>query len=374
MTVPLSNVRAPGTIRCNDRQGIEIGGVASHGCRGTCDKAVPGRIDVTQRFRAVVAEQENTSAVIRELTLIDLPDQDVLVRISHSTLNYKDALAVTGRGKICRFFPMVCGIDLAGTVVESRDGSLEPGAEVIVNGFGLSERHWGGYGAFARIAADWAIRLPPSLSAEEAMAIGTAGYTAMLCVQALEDHGVRPNSGPVMVTGASGGVGSVAIMLLARLGYEVVAATGRIDSSGEFLRRLGASALIHRQELAQPTKPLASERWAGAVDCVGGDTLAAVLAQMRYGGTVTACGLAGGAALKTTVMPLILRGVTLAGVDSVMASRERRQIAWRRLEELVDRNLLRSIYEVQPMSSVPALSEQLLAGEVRGRIVVDVSR
>jgi acrylyl-CoA reductase (NADPH) len=331
---------------------------------------------MTERFRAIVAEEVDgkSRATLRELSRADLPDEDVVVRVSHSTLNYKDALAVTGKGKICRYFPMVCGIDLAGTVIESRDAAFAVGEAVLVNGFGMSERHWGGYSQLQRVNRGWPIRIPKRFSAEEAMGIGTAGYTAMLCVQALEDHGVRPDSGPVVVTGASGGVGSVAVMLLARLGFEVIAATGRGSANREFLTRLGARDLIDRDELARPGKPLEAERWAGAVDSVGGDMLATILAQTRYGGAVAACGLAGSASLNTTVMPFILRGVTLVGVDSVMAGRDRREHAWRRLAELVDLDLLHTIYSVEPMSAVPELAQRLLAGQVRGRIVIDVSR
>ena len=340
---------------------------------GTC---LQRRRNVKERFRAILAEDSESGprANLRELSLADLPDEDVLVRVAHSTLNYKDALAVTGKGKICRYLPMVCGIDLAGTVVESRDPSFAPGERILVNGYGMSERHWGGYSELQRVNAAWPVRIPEAFSTEQAMALGTAGYTAMLCVQALEDHGVVPDAGSVLVTGASGGVGSVAVMLLGRLGYDVVAVTGRAAANREFLTRLGARDLLEREELDRPGRPLESESWAGAIDSVGGQMLANVLAQTRYGGTVAACGLAGSASLATTVMPFILRGVTLAGVDSVMASRDRRERAWRRLAELVDRDLLRTIYETHPMSSVPQLAERLLAGQVRGRIVVDVAR
>jgi acrylyl-CoA reductase (NADPH) len=328
-----------------------------------------------QQFKAIVASEHDgrSSASLQELDAAALPDGDVLVAVAHSALNYKDALAVTGTGKICRSFPMVCGIDLAGTVRESRDAAFKAGERVLVTGFGLSERHWGGLSQLARVNAAWPIRVPAALSTEQAMAIGTAGLTAMFCVQALEAHGVGPGSGPVVVTGACGGVGSLSVMLLGRLGYHVVAATGRMDSSREFLTRLGARELIDRGELARPCKPLESERWAGAIDSVGGETLATVLAQMRYRGTVAACGLAGGAALPTTVMPFILRGVTLAGVDSNMASRERRERAWQRLAELVDLALLRTLYQVRPLAEVPDLCRALLAGQVRGRLVIDVN-
>ncbi|MBM4197098.1 MAG: oxidoreductase [Gammaproteobacteria bacterium] len=330
---------------------------------------------MTDRFSAIVAVEIDgrSSGSLRELTLADLPDEDVLIRVSHSTLNYKDALAITGAGKICRKFPMVCGIDLAGTVVESRDPQFRAGQPLLVNGFGLGERHWGGLAQYARVNRAWPFAIPSAFSSEQAMAIGTAGYTAMLCVQALEDHGVKPGSGPVLVTGASGGVGSVSVMLLAKLGYDVVAATGRAAANREFLTRLGARDLIDRAELARAPKPLESERWAGAIDSVGGDTLATILAQTRYGGTVAATGLAGGATLNITVMPFILRGVTLAGVDSVMRPREPRERAWHRLAGLIDKSLLATLYEVQPLSKVPALAADLLAGKLRGRVVIDVN-
>jgi acrylyl-CoA reductase (NADPH) len=329
---------------------------------------------MTDRFRAIVAEELDgkSCATLRELARADLPDEAVLVRVSHSTVNYKDALAVTGKGRICRYFPMVCGIDLAGTVAESRDPRYAPGDPVLVNGYGLSERHWGGYSELQRVSGDWLVPIPAAFSAEQAMAIGTAGYTAMLCVQALEDHGVRPAGGPVLVTGATGGVGSVAIMLLARLGYDVVAATGRAAEHRAFLTTLGARDLIQREELARTPKPLESERWAGAIDSVGGETLATVLAQARYGAAVAACGLAGGTGLPTSVMPFILRGVTLVGVDSVMAPQERRRRAWQRLAELIDLELLKTAYAVEALDAVPRLGAQLLAGQIRGRIVIDV--
>ncbi|MGA1730238.1 MAG: MDR family oxidoreductase, partial [Steroidobacteraceae bacterium] len=304
----------------------------------------------------------------------DLPDHGLLVEISHSTLNYKDALAVSGKGRICRSLPMVCGIDLAGKVLESRSSRFHPGDAVIVNGFGLSERHWGGYSEYQRVDPDWAIRLPDAFNAEQAMGIGTAGYTAMLCVDALQRHGLKQEEGPILVTGASGGVGSVAVMLLAKLGYDVTASTGRATANAEFLTRLGARTVVDREEFARQSKPLESERWAGAVDCVGGEVLATALAQTRYGGIVAACGLAGSANLHTTVMPFILRGVTLAGIDSVMAPLAARERAWQRLAELVDLALLETIYSVAPLTDVPRLAEGLLAGQVRGRIVVDVRR
>jgi acrylyl-CoA reductase (NADPH) len=326
-------------------------------------------------FRAIVARErgDGIRGQVEELTAEDLPPAGVLVDVAYSTINYKDALAVTGKAKICRTLPLVCGIDLAGTVRESSDRRFHPGDRVLVNGYGLSERHPGGYTQRQRLDPSWLVRVPVDLSLEETMAIGTAGYTAMLCVQALIDHGVLAGSGPVVVTGASGGVGSVAILLLAKLGYEVVAATGRVEASGAWLRDLGAGEIIDRAELAHTPKPLESERWTGAVDSVGGETLATVLAQTRYRGAVTACGLAGGMPFPGNVAPFILRGVTLAGIDSVMASHERRVQAWDRLATLIDRGRLASIYRVEPLHRVPELAAQLLAGEVRGRIVVDVN-
>lgn len=330
---------------------------------------------MSTRFTALVAEDHDgkVRAGLKTLELGDLPDNDVLVRVAYSTLNYKDGLAVSGKGKICRTLPMVCGIDLAGTVEESRHADFQPGDRVLVNGFGLSENHWGGYSQYARLQPEWLVRLPAAFSEEQAMAIGTAGYTAMLCVLAIEDHGVLPEHGPVLVTGAAGGVGSVAVHLLAKLGYEVEAATGRAEETGDFLKGLGATGLLAREALARDCKPLEKEHWAAVVDCVGGQTLATALAQTRYEGIVTACGLAGGTGLPTTVMPFILRGVTLRGIDSVMASRERRQRAWDRLAELMDLEALAAISRTEPMSKLPELANDILAGKIRGRVVIDVN-
>lgn len=330
---------------------------------------------MSNSFNAVVAEEIDgkTRAAIKQLTLDDLPDEDVLVEVAYSTLNYKDGLAVSGKGKICRRLPMVCGIDLAGTVVESRDSNFKAGDKVLVNGFGLSETQWGGYTQMQRLKPEWLVRVPEEFSLEQTMAIGTAGYTSMLCVQAIQDKGITLDDGPILVTGAAGGVGSVAVALLAKLGYEVVAATGRVDATGEFLTSLGASKLLDRDELSRESKPLEQELWAGAVDTVGGQMLATVLAQMKYEGLVAACGLAGGIGLPSSVMPFILRGVTLRGIDSVMASLERRQRAWDSLAELIDQDKLSEIYSVQPMSKLPELSQQIIAGEIRGRVVIDVN-
>jgi len=327
-------------------------------------------------FNALVLDRnadKSIRAAIQPLSLADLPDEDVLVDVACSTLNYKDGLAVTGASPIARKFPMVAGIDLAGVVAESRDPRFQPGDRVLVNGYGLSERHWGGYSQRQKLKPEWLVRVPDAFSLEEAMAIGTAGYTAMLCVQAIRDWGIEPAAGPVVVTGAAGGVGTVAIMLLARLGYQVCAATGRVEEARPLLERLGASELIARSELARDPAPLETERWSAAVDTVGANTLASVIAQTRYEGIVAACGLAGGAGLPTTVMPFILRGVTLRGIDSVMAAQERRQRAWDELAELVDRDLLRAIYRVEPLARVPELAKAILAGQIQGRVVIDVN-
>ncbi|MEX1148216.1 MAG: MDR family oxidoreductase [Sphingomonadales bacterium] len=330
---------------------------------------------MTDTFNAIVARNRDgkTEGRLEELRLSDLPDEDVLVDVAYSTVNYKDGLAVTGRGRICRTLPMVCGIDLAGTVVESRDGRFNAGDKVLVNGHGLSERYWGGYTQKQRLKGDWLQHIPDEFLPEEAMALGTAGYTAMLCVQAIADHGIGPDRGPVLVTGASGGVGSVAVMLLAGMGYDVVAATGRADANTTFLKGLGAAEVIDRATLAQPPKPLESERWAAAVDVVGDTTLANVLAGTKYEGLVAACGLASGIELETTVMPFILRGVTLRGIDSVMAAMPRRERAWAALAQLVDRHRLREDYRIEPLARVPELARDILKGEIRGRVVIDVN-
>jgi len=332
---------------------------------------------MSDTFNALVLDRnadKTVSASIKRLALADLPDEDVLVDIAYSTVNYKDGLAVTGASPIVRKFPMVAGIDLAGTVATSRDSRFQPGDRVLVNGYGLSERFWGGYAQRQKLKPEWLVRIPDAFSPEEAMAIGTAGYTAMLCVQAIRDWGVQPDAGPVVVTGAAGGVGTVAIMLLAKLGYQVTAVTGRVEEARALLEQLGASEIIPRADLARDAAPLEAERWAAAVDTVGANTLASVIAQTRYEGIITACGLAGGAGLPTSVMPFILRGVTLRGIDSVMAAQPRRQRAWDELAKLVDRELLRAIYQVEPLARVPELGRAILAGAIKGRVVIDVNR
>lgn len=330
---------------------------------------------MSESFNAIVAEDVDGKAVasLKQITLADLPDEAVLVDVSYSTLNYKDGLAVSGASPICRKLPLICGIDLAGTVVESADPAYKPGDRVLVNGYGMSETFDGGYSQKQRIKPEWIVRVPDDISLEETMAVGTAGYTSMLCILALQDAGVSPEDGPILVTGAAGGVGSVAVSLLAGLGYEVHASTGRVESEGDFLRELGASELVPRDQLSRDCKPLEKEIWAGVVDTVGDKVLATAIAQTKYEGTVTACGLAGGVALPSTVMPFILRGVTLRGIDSVMASQERRQRAWDALGQLLDRDQLRDIYEVVPMSEVPRLASEIVQGSVRGRLVVDVN-
>lgn len=302
-----------------------------------------------------------------------LPEGDVTVRVSHSTLNYKDALAITGKGPVVRTFPMVPGIDLAGTVEHSTHPDYAAGDAVILNGWGVGETHWGGLAQKARLNGNWLVPLPAPFMPQQAMAIGTAGYTAMLCVLALERHGVTPAHGEILVTGAAGGVGSVATALLTRLGYSVVAVSGR-PAETDYLKRLGAVEVLDRATFATPGKPLGKERWAGAVDVVGSHTLANVCASTRYRGVVTACGLAGGMDFPATVAPFILRGVTLVGIDSVMCPRPERLEAWRRLGSDLDVAKLVAISREVGLTDVIPLASKLLTGEVRGRVVVDVNR
>lgn len=322
-------------------------------------------------FDAIVIRKEGDTqkAAIESLDDQALPEGDVTVNVDYSTLNYKDGLAITGKGPVVKSFPMVPGIDLAGVVEASQHQDFQPGDRVVLNGWGVGEKHWGGLAQKARLNGDWLIPLPEAFSTRNAMAIGTAGYTAMLSVLALERHGVTPDQGEVLVTGASGGVGSFAITLLAKLGYEVVASTGKVEEA-DYLKALGATSIIDRSELEQPGKPLARERWAGAVDSVGSHTLVNVLASTRYGGTVTSCGLAQGMDLPATVMPFILRGVTLAGIDSVMQPREVRLEAWQRLAELMPEERLDDIASEIPLSEAITTAERLMQGKVRGRVVV----
>ncbi len=324
-------------------------------------------------FNALVLDNSaGFSAAIQSVDESRLPPGDVTVAVAYSTLNYKDGLAITNKGPVVRQWPMVAGIDGAGTVIESSHPAWKAGDAFVHNGWGVGETHWGCLAEKARLKGDWLVRLPQAFSARQAMAIGTAGYTAMLCVLALEDHGVKPDAGEVLVTGATGGVGSVAVALLGKLGYNVVAATGKLSEEA-YLKSLGASAVIDRAALAQPGKPFQKERWAAVVDAVGSHTLANALAQTRYGGVVAACGLAQGMDLPTTVMPFILRGVTLAGVDSVMAPLAKRQRAWDRLARDLDLSLLESIIEEVPLQAAIAKAQQLMDGQVRGRVLVRIA-
>jgi len=325
-----------------------------------------------EHFEALVLDEGPDGPVpsVRTLPLSDLPEGDVLVRISHSGLNYKDGMILKGVGRLVRQYPHVPGIDLAGTVVTSTDGRYQPGDAVVLTGWRVGESHWGGYAQLARVRGDWLVPLPKGFTARQAMAVGTAGFTAMLAVQALEDHGLTPGSGEVLVTGASGGVGSVAVALLAQLGHTVTAVTGRPENT-EYLQQLGASTIVERASLAEaPAKPLLGERWAGCVDAVGGDMLAHVLAEMRYGSSVAACGLAGGPALRTTVLPFLLRGVNLLGIDSVMCPRETRIAAWGRLTDLLSLDLLDSLTTEISLADLPRYADLILQGQVRGRAVV----
>ena len=326
-------------------------------------------------FNAILIERDERPyrAGFTVLNEAQLPPGDVTVRVEYSTLNYKDALAITGKGPVVRKFPMVPGIDFAGSVQESEDSAYRAGDRVVLNGWGVGEQHWGGLAQLARVKGEWLIPLPVEFTARQAMAVGTAGYTAMLCVLALERHGIVPESGEILVTGAAGGVGSIAVAVLAKLGYRVVAVTGRA-AEAEFLRRLGAAEVLDRALFASAGKPLAKERWAGAIDVVGSHTLANVCASMRYRGVVAACGLAGGMDFPATVAPFILRGVTLVGVDSVMCPRGERLEAWRRLGRDLDVGQLELLTEEIGLSQALQRAAGLLEGRVRGRVVVDTRR
>ena len=325
-------------------------------------------------FKGILIEKDEAGyrASLTDLDEAGLPEGDVTVRVSHSTLNYKDALAITGKGPVVRKFPMVPGIDLAGTVEHSTHPDYKTGEAVILNGWGVGETHWGGLAQKARMNGNWLVPLPGQFTPQQAMAIGTAGYTAMLCVLTLERHGVTPAHGEILVTGAAGGVGSIAMAVLSRLGFNVVAVSGR-PSEADYLKSLGAVEVLDRAMFAAPSKPLGKERWAGAVDVVGSHTLANVCATTKYRGVVTACGLAGGMDFPATVAPFILRGVTLAGIDSVMCPRRERLEAWRRLGSDLDISKLAVISTEVGLSEVMPLAAQLLNGEVRGRVVVDVN-
>jgi len=330
---------------------------------------------MTDTFSAIRIDKTDAgqSVQLLELNRDDLMAGDVTVRVDYSTINYKDGLALTGKAPVVRAWPLIPGIDFAGVVETSEDARYALGDRVILNGWGVGETHHGGLSQLARVKGDWLVKAPNDIDNARAMAIGTAGYTAMLCVIALERHGVTPDKGDVIVTGAAGGVGSVAIALLSRLGYRVIASSGRIDTEGDFLRGLGAADLIDRNELSSPGRPMAKERWAGGIDAVGSHTLANVLAATRYGGTVAACGLAQGMDLPGSVAPFILRGVTLAGVDSVMRPRPDREEAWARLARDLDLGLLDALTQRANLADAPRLGEEIVAGKVRGRVVIDVN-
>jgi acrylyl-CoA reductase (NADPH) len=324
-------------------------------------------------FKALVIDKGDAGQTVRlaDFDEKDLMEGDVTVHVEWSTLNYKDGLAITGKAPVVRRFPMIAGVDFAGTVESSSHPAWKAGDKVILNGWGLGETHLGAYAQKARVKGDWLVRLPPSMSARDAMAIGTAGYTAMLAVMALEHSGLTPARGPIVVTGAAGGVGSVAVALLAKLGYAVTASTGRPDEAA-YLKGLGAAEVIDRKELAGPPRALAKERWAGGIDSVGSTTLANVLSMTRYGGTVAACGLAGGMDLPTTVAPFILRGVSLAGIDSVMCPLELRQQAWNRLETDLQKAKIEAITSEIGLPEVVEAAKRIVEGRVRGRIVVRI--
>jgi acrylyl-CoA reductase (NADPH) len=322
-------------------------------------------------FKAIVIEKTGSKAALADFDERNLMEGDVTLRVEWSTLNYKDGLAITGKAPVVRRFPMIPGIDLAGTVETSNHPEWKSGDKVILNGWGLGETHLGAYGAKARVKGNWLVQLPSRMSARDAMAIGTAGYTAMLSVMALEAHGLSPMSGPVVVTGAAGGVGSVAVAILSHRGFQVTASTGR-PQEADYLKALGASEIIERSELAGPAKPLGKERWAGGIDTVGSTTLANVLSTTRYGGAVAACGLAGGMDLPTSVAPFILRGVSLLGIDSVMRPIADRRTAWRRLESELDRGKLAAMTSEIGLAEVIEKARDIVEGRVRGRIVVKI--
>jgi acrylyl-CoA reductase (NADPH) len=325
-------------------------------------------------FKALVLHEADGKVAPRIETLDEaqLPEGEVTVAVEYSTLNYKDGMVLSGIGRLVRTYPHVPGIDFAGTVTQSADGRFKPGDKVVLTGWRVGEMHWGGYAERARIKADWLVPLPAELTTRQAMAVGTAGFTAMLAVIALERHGLKPGAGEVLVTGASGGVGSTAIALLAKLGHQVVASTGRL-AEGDYLKSLGAAELIDRATLSEkPARPLDRERWAGAVDAVGGNTLATVLTQLKYMGSVASCGLAGGSDLPATVIPFLLRGVNLLGIDSVMCPMGPRLEAWQRLARDLPLDKLESMIEEVPLAGLPALASKILAGGIRGRTVVKV--
>ncbi len=325
-------------------------------------------------FRALRLHKTEAAPEVRfeDLTLAELMDGDVTVRVEHSTINFKDGLAISGRSPIVRAWPLIPGIDFAGVVETSDNPDFKPGDRVVLNGWGVGEGHHGGYAQMARVKGDWLVKLPDGLTTDQAMAIGTAGYTSMLCVLGLERQGVTPDKGDILVTGAAGGVGSVAIALLARLGYRVLASSRRKDSETDYLMGLGAAEVIDAAEFQGPARMLGKERWAGAVDCVGSHTLANVISQTRYGGAVTACGLAQGMDLPGSVAPFILRGVVLAGIDSVMRPKPDRIEAWDRLAKDLDLAKLAAMTSRATLEDLPRLAGEILEGKVRGRVVIDL--
>ncbi len=327
----------------------------------------------TLRAVLLTKNDKGQDLAIKEMREDELMEGDVVVAVSHSTLNYKDGLAVSGKAPIVRRWPMIPGIDLAGVVETSSNPKWRKGDRVLVNGYGLSESHYGGYATKARVKSDWLVRIPDHYSPADAMAVGTAGYTAMLCVMALEDHKVTPEGGPILVTGAAGGVGSTAIAILTKLGFKATASTGRV-SEGDYLKSIGATDVIDRAELSGDVRPLGKERWAGVIDSVGSKTLANALGTTKYGGTVAACGLAAGMDLPGSVAPFILRGVTLAGIDSVMCPLHRREEAWRRLARDLDLGKLKLMTRTIGLGDLVKAADEILSGKVRGRVVVDVTR
>jgi acrylyl-CoA reductase (NADPH) len=331
---------------------------------------------MSDKFRAILISRDDDkkqSVEIVELGLADLMEGDVTVRVEATTVNYKDGLVITGKSPIVGRWPMVPGIDLAGTVSQSQASEFKPGDKVLLNGFGVGQDHWGGYAGMARLKSDWLIKIPEKITPHQAMGVGTAGYTAMLCVMALERYGISPDNGPVIVTGANGGVGSVAIALLSKLGYHVIASTGRASEEA-FLKGLGASEIIDRNELSEPGRAMGKERWAAGIDAVGSHTLANLLAQTKYGGAIAACGLAQGHDLPATVMPFILRGVALLGVDSVMAPKQLRQQAWSRIESDLDLDKLDAITTTIDFEDIIGAATDIIDGKIKGRVVVDMTK
>ena len=328
---------------------------------------------MSENFKALMIEKndENQSVEMVNINENDLMEGNILVNVTHSTLNYKDGLAITGASPVVRSFPMIPGIDFSGIVLSSEDKDFSVGDRVVLNGYGLSENHFGGYSEKARVKSEHLLKLPENISNKQAMAIGTAGYTAMLCVLAIEDHGINPDDGVILVSGASGGVGSVAISLLSGLGFNVEASTGRPEETS-YLNNLGAKSVIDRKELSEPSRPLGKERWAGAIDSVGSTTLANILSQVSYGGAVSACGLAQGMDLPSTVMPFILRGVSLLGIDSVMAPMSIRKRAWERLSKDINFEKLEDMVVEVGLDQVKELAKDILQGQVRGRVVVNI--